>query len=69
MVSSKTIISHLTIVTWVYNFAFTKAHKEDDDILRQKQTLYTRSNGLIKIFHGYSDKAIIEPSRSFGGSF
>ena len=50
-------------------FTFTNAHKDDDDMLRQMQILYARSNRLLRIFYGCSDTVLIELGRNFCGSF
>ena len=46
-------------------FTFFRNHKDDDDMLRQMRTLYSRSNRIIRIFHNCSTKVWIELGRSF----
>ena len=40
-----------------------------DDMLRQMQTLYTRSNRLLKIFPDCGENVLIKFGSSFCGSF
>ena len=63
---------HINNVPLVYvdaikylGFAFSRNHKDDNDMLRQMSTLYVRSNRIIRIFHNCSRKVLIELGRSF----
>ena len=61
-------ISYVDSVKYL-GFTFAGAHKDDNDILRQMRTLYARSNRLLRKFHGYNTKVLIELGRSYCGSF